>query len=113
MTQPYCCGVGGDIFVLYYEAATRRVHFLNGAGRSGSFVNRVLATTPFTFIGKVSYSFYLWHWPVIILLLSVMPGDSWPYYVLALVLSFALSMLSYHCVENPPHTVTSRERLNE
>ena len=30
------CGVGGDIFVLYYEAATRRVHFLNGAGRSGS-----------------------------------------------------------------------------
>jgi gamma-glutamyltranspeptidase/glutathione hydrolase len=36
VTQPYCCGVGGDIFVLYYEAATRRVHFLNGAGRSGS-----------------------------------------------------------------------------
>ncbi|MEX2148566.1 MAG: gamma-glutamyltransferase [Candidatus Rokuibacteriota bacterium] len=36
VTQPYCCGVGGDIFVLYYDAATRRVHFLNGAGRSGS-----------------------------------------------------------------------------
>src|SRR5262249_5105166 len=36
VTQPNMCGVGGDIFVLYYEAATRRVHFLNGAGRSGS-----------------------------------------------------------------------------
>jgi gamma-glutamyltranspeptidase/glutathione hydrolase len=36
VTQPYCCGVGGDIFCLVYEAATRRVHFLNGAGRSGS-----------------------------------------------------------------------------
>lgn len=36
VTQPSMCGVGGDIFVLYYEAATRRVHFLNGAGRSGS-----------------------------------------------------------------------------
>src|SRR5712691_3036917 len=36
VTQPYCCGVGGDFFCLYYEAATRRVHFLNGAGRSGS-----------------------------------------------------------------------------
>ena len=35
VTQPYCCGVGGDFFCLYYEAATRRVHFLNGAGRSG------------------------------------------------------------------------------
>src|SRR5262245_44888504 len=36
VTQPYCCGVGGDFFCLYYEAATRRVHFLNGAGRSGA-----------------------------------------------------------------------------
>ena len=36
VTQPAMCGVGGDLFVLYYEAATRRVHFLNGAGRSGS-----------------------------------------------------------------------------
>src|SRR5262245_34512489 len=36
VTQPYCCGVGGDLFCLYYEAATRQVHFLNGAGRSGS-----------------------------------------------------------------------------
>ncbi|HET7341358.1 MAG TPA: gamma-glutamyltransferase [Methylomirabilota bacterium] len=36
VTQPNNCGVGGDLFCLYYEAATRRVHFLNGAGRSGS-----------------------------------------------------------------------------
>src|SRR6476646_5379780 len=36
VTQPNYCGVGGDIFVLYHEAATRRVHFLNGAGRSGA-----------------------------------------------------------------------------
>ncbi len=36
VTQPENCGVGGDIFCLYYEAATRRVHYLNGSGRSGS-----------------------------------------------------------------------------
>ena len=36
VTQPNFCGVGGDWFCLYYEAETRRVHFLNGAGRSGS-----------------------------------------------------------------------------
>ncbi len=36
VTQPYCCGPGGDFFCLYYDAASRRVHFLNGAGRSGS-----------------------------------------------------------------------------
>lgn len=36
VTQPNMCGVGGDLFALYHEAATRRVHFLNGAGRSGA-----------------------------------------------------------------------------
>ncbi|MGH7276835.1 MAG: gamma-glutamyltransferase, partial [Candidatus Rokuibacteriota bacterium] len=36
VTQPNSCGLGGDLLCLYYEAATRRVHFLNGAGRSGS-----------------------------------------------------------------------------
>jgi len=36
VTQPNACGLGGDLFCLYYEAASRRVHFLNGAGRSGS-----------------------------------------------------------------------------
>src|SRR5512132_1575901 len=36
VTQPNYCGFGGDFFCLYYDAETRRVHFLNGAGRSGS-----------------------------------------------------------------------------
>lgn len=36
VTQSNNCGLGGDLFCLYYEAATRRVHFLSGAGRSGS-----------------------------------------------------------------------------
>jgi gamma-glutamyltranspeptidase len=36
VTQPHMCGLGGDLFALYHEAATGRVHFLNGAGRSGS-----------------------------------------------------------------------------
>lgn len=36
VTQPNSCGLGGDLFCLYWEAATRRLHFLNGAGRSGS-----------------------------------------------------------------------------
>ena len=36
VTQPNNCGVGGDLFCLYYESATRRIHFLNGAGRAGS-----------------------------------------------------------------------------
>jgi gamma-glutamyltranspeptidase/glutathione hydrolase len=36
VTQSNNCGLGGDLFCLYWEAATRTVHFLNGAGRAGA-----------------------------------------------------------------------------
>jgi gamma-glutamyltranspeptidase/glutathione hydrolase len=36
VTQPHMCGLGGDFFCLYHEAATGRIHCLGGAGRSGS-----------------------------------------------------------------------------
>ena len=36
VTQPNNCGPGGDLFCLYYDAASRQIHFLDGAGRSGS-----------------------------------------------------------------------------
>ena len=36
VTQPNACGVGGDIFCLYYDATNPRIHCLSGAGRSGA-----------------------------------------------------------------------------
>jgi len=60
VTQPNYCGLGGDFFCLYYEASTRRVHFLNGAGRSGSragleeLTRRGLAAVPLIGPGSVS-----------------------------------------------------------
>lgn len=35
VTRPHMNGVGGDMFLLYYDAASRRVYALNGSGRSG------------------------------------------------------------------------------
>jgi len=60
VTQPNYCGVGGDLFCLYHEAATGRVHFLDGAGRSGARAGldelrrRGLAAVPVTGPGSVS-----------------------------------------------------------
>jgi peptidoglycan/LPS O-acetylase OafA/YrhL len=87
------------------------------AGESGtSLVGAVLSWRPIVFIGLISYSLYLWHWPVIIvqkmgLLLSaaaILP-QLHAVHVSALafdrivetVLSFLLALLSWRFVERP------------
>ena len=36
VVQPHMCGLGGDLFVLYFHAPSSELCFLNAAGRSGS-----------------------------------------------------------------------------
>jgi len=88
-----------------------------GAGEFGSsLVGAVLSWRPLVFIGLISYSLYLWHWPVIILhemglsvnLQSILP----PHYAnklaafrfdmyMEIVISFVLAILSWRFVERP------------
>ena len=73
---------------------------ISGAGPY-SWFNRVLSVRPLTYIGDLSYSLYLWHWPALIIGVEAIGADT-PRVRLALVaLAFALSVLSYHLVENP------------
>nr|WP_275414928.1 acyltransferase family protein [Actinoplanes italicus] len=62
----------------------------------------ILGTRPFQEIGKYSYSWYLWHWPVL-MIVPHMP-DVEPNIPLNLGLaagSLVLAIGSYHLVENP------------
>lgn len=68
-------------------------------------VARVLSWRPVVFIGLISYSLYLWHWPVIVfqrLNWVVFPSDWRLGGGLAVIAAaFVLAVLSWHFVEKP------------
>ena len=68
-----------------------------GCGSHG-WVKRVLSNPAVVYVGKTSYSLYLWHWPVIVLSRQLRFGV--PDVVLVLVIA-GLAVASYHLVEEP------------
>ncbi len=65
-------------------------------------VARFLSFPPIVFIGLISYSLYLWHWPLIAFTnyLSIAPKNSIDSLMIVLV-SFILSVLTWRYVETP------------
>jgi len=62
----------------------------------------ILGLAPFGWLGKRSYSVYLWHWPVLIVVAAAgYAVSSWPIKVTCLVGVMGISMLTFRVVENP------------
>lgn len=69
-------------------------------GGPSGVCDRLLSVRPLVWLGDRSYSWYLWHWPVIVLLPLAMP-DLPAGTVVAAVTSLVPSMLSYRYIEQP------------
>jgi peptidoglycan/LPS O-acetylase OafA/YrhL len=68
-----------------------------------SWINsKILSMRWLVFIGRISYSWYLWHWPLLAFL-RVATGGPLPATarVVAVSLSFGLAVLSYYWIEQP------------
>lgn len=65
-------------------------------------VGRLLCLSPMSAIGKVSYSWYLWHWPMVILVPVFMGRPMGvPFKLALMVIAYGLAILTQHYIENP------------
>jgi peptidoglycan/LPS O-acetylase OafA/YrhL len=78
-------------------------------------VNRLLSTRYLVFIGLISYSLYLWHWPLYVFATYHVGGDLTPFEsVCFIAASFAIAAVSWRFVEQPfrrPGGVVPRRQL--
>ena len=63
---------------------------------------RVLCLAPMAAIGRVSYSWYLWHWPLVILV-PVFMGQPMgvPFKLALMIIAYGLAILTQRFIENP------------
>lgn len=66
-----------------------------------SALRDLLGSRPFEWVGNLSYSWYLWHWPVLVLAADVMPNISLGGRVFAATFALGIAWLTFHSVENP------------
>ncbi len=74
----------------------------------------VLGTTPFRKVGQWSYSWYLWHWPLLVIAAeaahTTVLASSIAKNLLVVLIALGLSVLSYLFIENP---IRRSRRLRE
>ncbi|MCP2264671.1 acyltransferase family protein [Promicromonospora thailandica] len=68
---------------------------------SGTWVDRVLGLPLLQRFGDVSYSWYLWHWPFVVLTTAAVQDDAVWIKVLASVAALGAAVATYRWVENP------------
>lgn len=61
----------------------------------------LLSLPPLQWVGALSYSLYLWHWPVIVYAQMLVPDLGVAQRLGCGALALALSFLTYHLIENP------------
>ena len=74
---------------------------LAGATVNAASVSRVLSLPPMQWTGRISYSWYLWHWPILVLGGTLYTNGEAADIRLLVALSLGLAVFSYWTVESP------------
>lgn len=93
-----------DMALLYPAAvlATSALIYAIHCHSSSALVHALLKNRLAIHIGLVSYSFYLWHWPLLALGRAYYLGERWlPRDLLLVALSLLAALVSYRLIETP------------
>ena len=73
------------------------------AGASGvsSTLQSLLGSRVLQYLGRLSYSWYLWHWPVVLLATACFPGITWREKALGGAVALVLANLTFVLLESP------------
>ena len=74
---------------------------ISGTTHPNRGIGVVLDSAPLQMLGKLSYSWYLWHWPFLVFSAALLPNISIAGKTGAAVASLAVAAISYYFVEKP------------
>ncbi len=75
---------------------------LSAVAAPRSIVPRVLSLAPVRYVGRISYGLYIWHWPIFIWLDHARTGlYGYELFVVRVLVTFAVSVVSFHLIERP------------
>lgn len=68
---------------------------------AGGWVNKFLATKAMVFTGNISYSLYLWHWPILVYLNYTSVELTLTTQLASILVTYIISILSWKYIEQP------------
>ncbi len=78
--------------------------------RQVSPINKLLTSSPLVYLGDISYSLYLWHWPLIVFSRAIWPGTSHAPLIAATVSIFP-AVASFRLIESRRQSQTELGKL--
>ena len=74
-----------------------------GSSRAG-WAKLILSSTPLTYLGRISYGVYLWHWPVIVIAKREWLVSPPVLFAISCAFGTIFAALSFHLIEQPIRT---------
>jgi peptidoglycan/LPS O-acetylase OafA/YrhL len=74
---------------------------ISGASGAPSALRAFLGTRVLQHLGRLSYSWYLWHWPILLFAAVLVPSIKWQGKLIPAVIALVLAQITFLLVEKP------------